>query len=65
MTYEELYPEAKTSDRIQEHSLVVGSKSKPCAVCGKPTRFVEWCSESPLCGPRCQETYFDRIQEAS
>ena len=62
--FEEMYPEAKSGDKIKEYSLLVTSTNKPCRVCGKLTHFVEWCTESPLCGKACYNKHFDYITEA-
>lgn len=61
MKFSQLYPELKPMDTVQEKSLLVCHDEKPCAVCGCPTNFVDFCSEGRLCSEECYESYFNRM----
>ena len=62
-SFEELFPYANEGDKIQSYGLLCTEQAIPCRVCGKPTRFVEWCTESRLCGTECYRKHFDMINK--
>ena len=62
-SFEDLFPNTKTGDKIKMYSLLCTEHAEPCVICGKPTRFVEWCTESRLCGTECYRKHFDMINK--
>ena len=34
---------------------------RPCAVCGRTTKFVEYCVEMPLCSQKCIDKFYDLL----
>lgn len=42
---------------------IEASEPKPCTICGKPTKFIEICYESPYCSKECLEIEDKRCEE--
>lgn len=42
-----------------EHCIIKADKSEPCAVCGEPTKFIDYCFETRLCSEECQKELTD------
>ena len=34
---------------------------RPCAICGKMTKFVEYCVEKPLCSQECIDKFYQDL----
>lgn len=61
--FSEQFPDMQAGDKVQAYSLLVTEEAKPCRICGNPTHFTEWCTESPLCGLDCYDEHFRKINE--
>lgn len=40
---------------------IVADNPRYCAVCGKPTYYVEYCVEMPLCSKECIHEFYDGL----
>lgn len=40
---------------------IVLDNTAPCAVCGKPTTYIDYCAEVRFCSKTCQNAFFDEI----
>ena len=36
---------------------------RPCAVCGRTTKFVEYCVEMPICSQECIDKFYQELYE--
>lgn len=58
MKYFELYPEVKPME-YAKNGLLVSKDTKPCLMCGEPSRFIEVCSEAYFCSEECEQDFFE------
>lgn len=58
------YHDAKPEDVIPDDSLLVSGEEKPCVECGKPTHFIDYCGECPLCSEECSCELWTEISAA-
>lgn len=42
-----------------EEGIIVGSKEKPCLVCGKPTKYIDIFSEAHFCSKECFDKFYE------
>lgn len=46
---------------ISERTVIEADDLKPCRVCGKPTKFIDYCYEARLCSKKCDAEYTDML----
>lgn len=42
-------------------TIIVADSEKPCAVCGTPTKFIDYCAETRFCSKGCQDKFYDDV----
>lgn len=47
----------------EDRTVIESSDLEPCAVCGKPTKYIDYCVETRLCSKECDMKYFDEINK--
>ncbi len=47
-----------------EEGILRGLKPVPCAICQKPTVFIDLCAEAPFCSEECLEEFYRQYWEA-
>ena len=55
MKYDVKYPNAKHTDVIREHGLLVADDLKPCRMCNEETKFIDFCIEGRICSEECSD----------
>lgn len=45
----------------EERTVIEADNLKPCRVCGKPTKFIDYCYEERLCSKKCDHIFTDML----
>lgn len=63
MKYIKKYANA-TVEAIRKDGLIRGKEERPCLMYGRPTLFVDICSEARFCGETCCNKFYREQDEA-
>lgn len=61
MEFIKKYENMTTGDKEQD-GIIHCASSLPCLICGKPTAFVEICSEGRFCSDKCLKEFYNKMK---
>lgn len=44
-----------THDNIKNYTVCLGTTKEPCAICGEPTNYIDYCCEARTCSVECYD----------
>lgn len=60
------YEEIMTDEygyQFVKNGIMMGSEEKHCLICGRPTRFIEVCSEAYFCSDECVREFDKQVSD--
>lgn len=59
--YPILFTDKHGDSFVRDDTIMVGSTEHPCAMCGKPTKYIDICYEDAFCSDECLESFTEQL----
>lgn len=52
----------KQIDMDKPRTVIMSENCGPCVVCGRPTKYLDYCYEARLCSEACDKAFTDSME---